>query len=217
MPKMVSPLASGYEYNYKVLVSKLADCDFEEAAARIGLKRHENGSITVRFLGRDYAIRSDGVFAVDGRPSAPNNRSILIHYVTSQGSGDPENIFYLPHHFLPSYFLPNSSRKSVFADDELTSSKAICEMGSSFEKVSNAMGILGAEYEGEVRNGEHTWKFYVLPKIPMQVIYYEADDEFPCDIKVKFDGGAGRFIEFETLAFLYESFIHELVKLARDE
>lgn len=77
---MVSPLASGYEYNYKVLVSKLADCDFEEAAARLGLKRHENGSITVRFLGRDYAIRSDGVFAVDGRPSAPNNRSILIQY-----------------------------------------------------------------------------------------------------------------------------------------
>jgi hypothetical protein len=58
---------------------------------------------------------------------------------------------------------------------------------------------------------------FKIDKIPMQVIYYEADDEFPCDIKVKFDGGAGRFIEFETLAFLYESFIHELVKLARDE
>jgi len=79
------------------------------------------------------------------------------------------------------------------------------------------MGILGAEYEGEVRNGEHLWTFYVLPKIPIQVIYYEADDEFPCDIKVKFDGGAGRFFDFETLAFLYGSFIHELVKLACGE
>jgi hypothetical protein len=210
-------LASGYEYNYKVLVSKLADCDFEEAAARLGLKPPENGSITVRFLGRDYVIRSDGVFAVDGRPSASNIRSILIHYVTSQGSGEPDNKFYLPHHFLPRSFLPNSSRNSVFAGDDMRFSKAICEMENCFEKVSKALGILGAEYEGEVRNGEHIWKFYVLPKIPIQVIYYEADDEFPCDIKVKFDGCAGRFFDFETLAFLYGSFIDELVKLALDE
>lgn len=210
-------MTNGYEHNYKVLVSRLADCDFEEAAERLGLKHPENGSLTVRFLGRDYSIRSDGVFAVDGRPSDPINRSILIHYVTSHGSGDPENRFYLPHYFLPSSFLPNSSRKSVFNDLEQAFSKAICEMENSLEKVSKAMGILGAEYEGEVRNGEHLWTFYVLPKIPIQVIYYEADDEFPCDIKVKFDGGAGRFFDFETLAFLYGSFIHELVKLACGE
>jgi len=129
--------------------------------------------------------------------------SYLKAYVISQGSGDPENIFYLPYHFLPNYFLPNRSRKSVFAGGDLAFSKAICEMENSFERISKAMGILGAEYKGEVRKGEHSWKFYVLPKIPVQVIYYEADDEFPCDIKVKFDGGAGRFFDFETLAFLY--------------
>lgn len=210
--KVGDRLQSGYENNYNVLVPKLAGCDFAEAAARLGFKPPENGTVNAHLLGREYAIRSDGVSACDGKPSSATSRSILIHYITSKGNGEPEGTFYLPHHFLPSHFLAGRTGHSVFAGDDRVLSKAIGEMENSLERIRNAMGIFGAAYQGEVRNGEHMWEFNVLPKIPMQVIYHEADDEFPCDIKVKFDGGAGRFIEFETLAFLCGSFNHELVK-----
>jgi len=197
----------GYENNYKTLIHKLADCDFNEAAARLGLNQPINDSVTLSFLNRDYFIRKDGVFALDGEPSNPNCRSILIHYITSKGDGEPENKFFLPH-----YFLPNNLEHGIFSGQSWLPSRIIREIGDDYEKIHKAMEILGAKHEGEPRNGEHIWQYLILPKIPIQIIYYEADDEFPCEIKIKLDGCAGRYIEFETIAFLCGCFVQAVLK-----
>ncbi len=50
--------------------------------------------------------------------------------------------------------------------------------------------------------GKHLWKFNVLPKIPLKIVFYEADDEFPTNIQIMLDKTALQFLEFECLAFM---------------
>jgi hypothetical protein len=42
----------------------------------------------------------------------------------------------------------------------------------------------------------------MLPKILLQIVYYEGDDEFPCEVQVLLYLNAAQFMEFECLAFL---------------
>ena len=72
---------------------------------------------------------------------------------------------------------------------------------------------IGADYENKPHNGIHIWTYHVLPKIPMQIIFVEADDEFPCEIKLMLDDNADRFMEFEQLAFLCGCFVKSILIL----
>jgi hypothetical protein len=57
-------------------------------------------------------------------------------------------------------------------------------------------------YDGETAPLEHCYSFNVLPKMPVKVKYYEADEEFPPAVKYFWDTTAIRFLKFEPLAVL---------------
>jgi hypothetical protein len=54
-----------------------------------------------------------------------------------------------------------------------------------------------------------------LPKIPLQIIYYDEDDEFPCEVQILFDKNAARFMEFECLAFLEGCLVRAMIMTAQ--
>ncbi|WP_434509873.1 DUF3786 domain-containing protein [Desulfitobacterium sp. AusDCA] len=37
------------------------------------------------------------------------------------------------------------------------------------------------------KSGGRLWLLKVLPKIPLQIVYYDGDDEFPCEVQIWFD------------------------------
>jgi hypothetical protein len=70
-------------------------------------------------------------------------------------------------------------------------------------------------YEGSRAAGEHAWQRRLLPKIPVLIKYFEADDEFPCDIKIYYDKTVAEFLDFEPLAVLNGCFVSALAAAAR--
>jgi hypothetical protein len=196
---------TGYESIYRGLVSRLLGCDFQEAARRLGL-RYVDGGIQVSFLNRDYRITVEGAEPLDGQPVNVNNRSVLLYYLLSRGSGDPENCFVL-FESLPGMMgglhtelrLMNRPLERCFRNDYAKFSEAALKLGGVAE---------------EAWEGKHVWDFAALPKIPLRVVFYEADDEFPANIQIMLDQTALRFLEFECLAFLVGCFVHALTKAA---
>ena len=188
-------MSKGYEKNYQGIVYKLADCDFEEAAARLGLDPPVNGVVRIPFLGREYEITSKGVTVTDGLPVHPNYLSSLIFYITSGGSGEPENSYSLLHSFIPD-------NVGGFSNGAWMTSSLVREFGNDYGKFSDAVKSLGAVPDVSTGGKDHCWSYRILPKIPIQILYFEADDEFPCEIKLKLDNSAQKFMEFEQLAFL---------------
>jgi hypothetical protein len=192
----------GYDSIYLGLIARLSECDFQESAERLGLEYIDEG-IQVCFLKREYRITLDGVEALDSQPVSANNGSVLIYYLLSNGRGDPEN----------SYVLFESIPRMISGlgfQNRMMSRHLERKFGNDYVQFSEAAVKLGG-IEEESRMGKHLWKFAVLPKIPLKIVYYEADDEFPTNIQIMLDKTALQFLEFECLAFMVGCFVRALI------
>lgn len=195
-----------YDSIYYGLVSKLSKLDFTESADRLGL-HHIDGGIQVCFLKREYRISSNGVEPVDGLPVHVNNRSVLLYYILSKGEGDPQNN-YVRFESIPRMIsgLPVQSR--------LMNAPLERYFGNDYVKFTEAAIKLGGT-QGESSSGKHLWRFDILQKIPLQLVFYEADEDFPAEIQIMLDTTAIQFLEFECLAFLMGCLVRALIKTAQ--
>jgi hypothetical protein len=193
---MAEQTDSGYEKNYQGLIKYLENHDFKANNLRLGLKDAEGGAIA-SFLGRDYRITKEGVEPLDGQGAHPNFRSILIHYAVSPGTGGPGG------EFLALSQLPGILRGRREPGKDILNNKIVRLFGETgHEGFKKAALKLSGEYLGDHPSGGKIWLFKVFPKVHMQAVFYEADEEYPVDVKILFDSNAPAYLEFECLAFL---------------
>ncbi len=189
-------MSSGYDRIYLDLLPRLAQCDLAESARRLGLEVRANGDVAANFCGREFRITHAGVDPTDGLPVDVNYRSVLAHYILSRGRGEPA------HSFLPL------GRLTGMIDGQKTHAQGlfvrplIREFGADYDKFEAAARKLGGTPERAPADRGQVWNFPALPKIPVRLVFYHADEEFPADIQLMFDRTAPRFMEFECLAFL---------------
>jgi len=199
---------SGYEQIYENLILKLDKCDFVEVAERLGLLLQPNGALSVNFLGREYEISPQGINPTDGKPVNVNNRSVLAYYSLSKGSGEPE-YSYVPLYNLSGVAITFSTNTKWMTD----------QLGKTFSEdyatFSETIRRLGGIFNGKLRSGGYSWLLEVLPKILLQIIYYEEDAEFPCEVQILFDKNASYFLEFECLAFLEGCLVRAMIMTAK--
>lgn len=201
-------MTSSYDVIYEALLPKLAKCDLRESAARFGLNIDSDEQIAINFLKRDYLISNTGVTQVDGKPVNINNRSILIHYVLSQGAGEPVYSF-KPLFRMTTIFSSGDTGKASMMDAPL-----IKTFGNDVDKLAETVMKLGGKSESSQEPYSQCWIMDVLPKIPVKIIFREADEDFPVEIQTQFDESAPEFLEFECLAFLCGCLVRALIKTA---
>lgn len=202
-------MANGYEQTYERIVPRLQTCTFPAAAENLGFTLVSEDTLSIDFLGRTYTITKAGVYPVDGREVQVNILSVLVYYAISPGTGEPLYDFCLMHHFSQGL----CTHKAPEADWQTEPLRK--EFGSSYRHFADTVTQLGLMYAGSRVPGEYTWHYRLLPKMPIKVIYYEGDAEFPCDIKIFYDKTAISFLNFEPLAVLKGCFIHRLVSLGK--
>jgi hypothetical protein len=201
-------MTSGYEQIYESLIPKLSKCDFLEVAERLGLSLQPNGTLSVNFLGREYKISSYGVIPTDSKPVNVNNRSVLAYYTLSKGVGGPAFSYVPISKFAGAGTIFSTNIEwmtdplgKTFSGDYAAFSKIMCRLGGIFN--------------GKLKSGGYSWLLKALPKIPLQIVYYESDEEFPCEVKILFDKNASCFLEFECLAFLEGCFVRTMIMTAQ--
>jgi len=77
------------------------------------------------------------------------------------------------------------------------------------------MRRLGAVFYGKLKSGGYSWISKALPKIVLQIVYYDRDDEFPCEVQILFDTNASRFMKFECLAFFEGCLVRTMIMTAQ--
>jgi len=198
----------GYEQIYEGLISKLNTCDFSEVAERLGLPLKPDGALSVNFLGREYEISSRGVNPTDGKPINVNNRSVLAYYVLSRGVGEPAFSYVPISYFAGTGILFDTNIK--WMTDPLGRT-----FNGNYAAFSETMRRLGGAFDATLKSCGYSWLLKALPKILLQIIYYDADDEFPCEVQILFDKNASRFMEFECLAFLEGCVVRAMIMTAQ--
>jgi hypothetical protein len=166
--------------------------------------------MSIDFLGRKFELSRDGARPLDGKEVDVNYLSVLVYYALSGGNTEPFDItrrydFALLNTFAGGLF------SSGGADWMAEPLRKACPRHETFRRAARNMGMF---YEGSRVAGEHAWLCPLLPKIPALVKYFEADDEFPCDIKIYYDKTVPEFLDFEPLAVLNGCFVSALVAAA---
>jgi hypothetical protein len=189
---------NGYEKTYETIAPRLRDLDFPYAALRLGFDLIDKYRMSIDFLGRTYELDREGVRPADGEKVNVNFLSVLVYYAVSKGGTEPLHDFALLNSFSGGLFSGGStSGGSGWMVEPIRKA-----FGGDYERFCRAARDLGMIYEGSRVTAEHTWQYRLLPKIPVLVKYFEADDEFPSDVKIYYDKTVPEYLDFEPLAVL---------------
>jgi hypothetical protein len=212
---------NGHEQTYNWVRQFLRDLDFNDAATRLGFTLVSGDELAIDFLGRTYKIDREHVALLSERVAWKsvktesshvldfNLRSILAYYAISQGNCEPKNIFAPLTSFSHGIF---GSPGSALDQKRDPLSRMF---GDDYAKFERAAALLNSPanpfvFEKKLGDGKYVWRYALLPKVPINIAYYEGDDEFPTAIKILFDETALQFFKFEPLAVLNGCFAEAL-------
>jgi hypothetical protein len=214
---METNMERGYMVTYRWVIKLLQDCDFAESARRLGLKLVSANRIAINFLGREYDVTKDGIelaeeklrWSAAGEGYDYDLKSVLGYYVLSEANREPRSLSGEPDAFCAlEYFSHGVFRNSDWNHDALGK-----VFGADYDKFRRTAEKLGMTFEAQKSSGQYIWRYTLLPKIPVKLVYYEGDDEYPTKIQILFDKTAIEFYKFEPLAVLYSCFIGGLAAI----
>lgn len=179
------------------LRAEVAGLPFAEIAPGLGATLRE-GAMSIRCLGRDYRVAPDGAIDAPGSdaPVAPWTKILLLHYVRTRGDAPPVG-----------RWAAFTELKAALMKSKSFAREAEEPLRGLFDKdgvaVERAFERLGAVRAPE-QPAPVAWRLAALPRVPVLVLYWPPEEEFPSKCKVLFDATADRYLDVESLTFLIE-------------
>ena len=195
-------MADGYEITYEAVRKKLLSSDFEHAEKYLGFEKTGESTLKISFLNRDYAVGRDGTAPCDGLSVNPNILSVIVYYAVSSGRAEP----------LYKFSLLKNLTKGLFSGGDSLNwfvQPLLRKYGKDYPAFREKLLETGMKQTGE-KSGAYTWQYLIFPKVPLQIVYYEEDDEFPCGIQIMYDVTVSEYFEFEPLAVMSGCLVREL-------
>jgi hypothetical protein len=194
----------GYRKIYMELTRRLAQTDIAASAEMLGLGLNEACEANVPFLGKTFLVSPAGVWRSDGQMFSDNIGSVLCHYIMNGSRCRPGGRMVTFSELAGPLF-----KQGSYSQDALER-PLIKRFQGRVEELQEAAASLGGRLAGEAGMGSVSLVIDMLPNIPLQVIFYDRDDEFPARVTLLYDQNATRFLEFEFLAVLVTLFVQGL-------
>lgn len=183
------------------LKEEVKNINFKDIAEGIGAELKENNSLAVKCMGREFNISPDGEITTRGHMT-PWIKILLLHYIRTAGKGE-----------LSGKWVSYSELRGGMV--KASSFQRECEeplreiFDNSFDKAITTLQRLGAQVcEGfPTPNAFH---LYLLPRIPVVILYWPKQDEFESKVKVILDSTADRFLDAESIIFLVEGLVKNI-------
>ncbi|MCD6585400.1 MAG: DUF3786 domain-containing protein [Desulfobacteraceae bacterium] len=193
----------------KIAVEKLAKESFDGIATCSGFEIKNNGKYQISFLNRTYQVsypEFEFLDVADTDAEVPIQEQVLIlHYLTAMKSIVPAGRW-IAYREIPGasfYF-------SAFVQ------RAINPLKKVFGKNITGLTTAAPKINGKpIDIGDAAFEFRVFPKVPLQMIIYEGDDEFEPEANILFDSTAGAFLSPEDAAWLAGMVVYRLMALSR--
>ncbi len=182
--------------------------NFADISEDIGAELRDN-SLAIKCMGRDFIISPDGEITTHGHMT-PWIKILLLHYIRTSGKGELSGKW-VSYSKLRGGMVKASS---LLRDCE-EPLKELLE--KDFNKTKMILSRLGAE-KREGFPTENAWHLYLLPKIPVVILYWPNEEEFESKLKIIFDSTADRFLDAESIIFLVEGLAKNIeVNLSLDK
>lgn len=196
-----------YKNARKLSVDSLAKQDQKEILARSGFEQLDESSFGIPFLDRKYRVSWADFAFVDMDAAAKEvpiqEQVLLLHYLEATGPAAPVGNW-VAYREIPGagfYFSAFVKRaidplKKVFGKD-----------AQSLMRIAEGLGAKAIE------PGDAAFELRVLPRVPLQYILWEGDEEFEAEANILFDETAGDLLSPEDLAWLAGMVVYRLMAL----
>jgi hypothetical protein len=182
------------------LQEDVSNVPFDEIAEDIGATIQNDG-IILGCLGREFFIRQDGSIETKGHIT-PWIKILILHYIKTCGKA-PLSGKWVSYGELKSGMMKAAS----FQRDCEEPLRELFD--TNFKKTSGVLSSLGAEKSDEFPT-ESAWNIYLLPRIPVGILYWAKEDEFESKAKILFDSSADKFLDAEAIIFLLEGLVKNI-------
>ncbi len=206
--KTTATIDDNYECVSKDLEQEAKATNFKEVANIGGHYETRNGSemIRVKMMNKFYEMRKEGLFEGNEYCQDSWTKIIIYDYIRRKG-GKP-----LTGEWVTLGYFPNTaSHVKAF---QSSAEKKIAE---TFNKHFDSLKLLcqelgGFEDQGRMK-ADYICRFDILPRIPLYLCFWKADEEFDAGCKLFLDRNAEAYIDIEYLAHLVERFVDLLISL----
>ncbi|MHB1296415.1 MAG: DUF3786 domain-containing protein [Anaerolineae bacterium] len=168
----------------------------------------EGRALAVPFLGRTYRVTypEGEVSELDtGAPAKHAVRLLILHHL-AQADGHPLEARWVAFRELPDGLMYDIAFRGRVEPPLATA------FASDLDRLAWAARSLGGRY---LELGDAAWALDLFPRLPMAVIIYQADDEFPATACALFDASAGHYLPTEDLAIAGGMLVGALLRAAR--
>lgn len=182
------------------LQEEIREISFSAVAEGLGASLR-NGALVLPCFGREFTITPAGEILTQG-PMTPWIKILLLHYVRTSGKER-----------LAGRWVSFGELKSGMV--KATSFRRECEdplrelFDRDAEKAAGALLGMGAERRDDFPTPS-AWRLFLLPKLPVVILYWPQEDEFPSKASILFDATADKFLDVESLTFLLEGLVKNM-------
>jgi len=168
----------------------------------------EAGEFSVRFWDSTYTVTFPDATVLDAAGKEPHigTKIILLHYLLT-AKGTPMADRWVAFREFPGG-LGYDAAFQARVNRRLAGTFG--ERLPAFETAARALGGMPLDV------GDMAFTFDLLPRVRVAVVIYEADDEFPADANLIFDGAAGDYLPTEDIAVLGDIVAGRLGKYKAD-
>ena len=173
--------------------SALAAIPEKELARRSGAV-HRDGRLSIPVLGHATSVHLPELVAhaADGSVCPEETQILLLDYLIRSDGASPSG------EWIGFQELPNGGfYRQAFQG--YTGDRLVQEIGGDIEAFRRAAKALGGE---AVALGDAAYAFRVLPLVPLAVVWWDGDEEFPPNATVLFDRVAQHSLPTDGLAIL---------------
>ncbi len=189
----MKPVAPVFKKTYKDYLLKIAEMDLKSAEENLGVSV-ESKTITVPLFGESYIINGNSISDTSGKKPSFDICIILCKYILLC----PENLSDQKEWVSFRDFKDSGPLTTYFSNDvELAISGYFSGKTFEMEKACRLLGGHAPEIEVSY---DLAMKFDVLPRIPLLLLFNDADEGFPAHCSVLFEKRADIFLDAECLA-----------------
>lgn len=202
-----------YKESFRLASNDLKSADLDRIAGDAGCEivRHDDGTarLSMSFLGKDLVVKIDEQVDVregEGGSDLPLPEKILVCHYLLRAPASPLSGELITFRQVPDgHFYYDAFQRR--ARDPFLST-----FGHSADLFRACAEVLGGR---PVETGDVAMSFQVFPRIAVQLVLWQGDDEFPPDAGILFDSSIQRRLSAEDIAVMSGMLVYRLMGIAR--
>lgn len=184
-----------FDKTYDHYIGKIAKLDFSAFAADLGVKT-DGETVTIPFFNTPYVVTRNGVKTPDGKPASFGVGVVLCNYLIQCPDDRPrDDEWYSYKDFKDAAPLVGTFANTVEGPIAENFSGRLTDLDRSGR-------ILGGIEPSITFSYDLNLLIQALPRIPVLLLFNDADEEFPADCKVLFEKRTESYLDMECVAII---------------